>query len=150
MKSQILKMLRESDHYVSGQELCEKFGVSRTAIWKAINSLKATGYEIEATPNKGYYLKEAADVMNSNELQSIRKTKWIGKEIHYFDKIDSTNTKAKELAEQGSGKRKTRKKLGITGRKWNFYDNPFKAGDQSQSCIHAHTGYSISSCKSPR
>ena len=102
MKSQILKMLRESDHYVSGQELCEKFGVSRTAIWKAINSLKATGYEIEATPNKGYYLKEAADVMNSNELQSIRKTKWIGKEIHYFDKIDSTNTKAKELAEQGA------------------------------------------------
>ena len=41
-------------------------------------------------------------MMNSNELQSIRKTKWIGKEIHYFDKIDSTNTKAKELAEQGA------------------------------------------------
>ena len=33
-------MLRESNDYVSGQQLCEKLGVSRTAVWKAINQLK--------------------------------------------------------------------------------------------------------------
>ena len=48
MKAEILKMLRETDSYVSGQELCNKFGVSRTAVWKAINQLKENGYEIEA------------------------------------------------------------------------------------------------------
>lgn len=102
MKAEILALLREADGYVSGQELCDKFGVSRTAVWKAVNQLKAKGYEIEAVPHKGYYLKAAADVMNVPELESLRRTKWVGQEIHYYETIDSTNTKAKELAEQGS------------------------------------------------
>lgn len=51
MKAKILELLREkkeqvaagapeSGVYVSGQELCEQFGVSRTAVWKAIGQLK--------------------------------------------------------------------------------------------------------------
>ena len=56
MKGEILKLLKETDGYISGQELCEKFGVSRTAVWKVINQLKEEGYEIEAVRNKGYIL----------------------------------------------------------------------------------------------
>ena len=41
-------MLRQSDGYLSGQQLCDHFQVSRTAVWKAINQLKEEGYEIEA------------------------------------------------------------------------------------------------------
>ena len=51
MKTQILRMLRETDGYVSGQELCNKFGVSRTAVWKVINQLKDQGYEIDSVQN---------------------------------------------------------------------------------------------------
>ena len=40
MKGEILKLLKETAGYISGQELCEKFGVSRTAVWKVINQLK--------------------------------------------------------------------------------------------------------------
>ena len=40
MKSEILALLREQGSYISGQELCERFGVSRTAVWKAVNQLK--------------------------------------------------------------------------------------------------------------
>ena len=58
MKGEILKLLKETDGYISGQELCERFGVSRTAVWKVINQLKEEGYEIEAVRNKGYILKE--------------------------------------------------------------------------------------------
>lgn len=101
MKTEILKMLRETEGYVSGQELCNKFGVSRTAIWKVINQLKEQGYVIDSVQNKGYHITEAPDVMTEEELQSCRKTKWAGQEIAYFDEIDSTNIKAKELAEQG-------------------------------------------------
>ncbi len=101
MKTQILKMLRETEGYVSGQELCNKFGVSRTAIWKVINQLKEQGYVIDSVQNKGYHITEAPDVMTEEELQSCRKTKWAGQEIAYFDEIDSTNIKAKEFAEQG-------------------------------------------------
>ena len=57
MKGEILKLLKETAGYISGQELCEKFGVSRTAVWKVINQLKEEGYEIEAVRNKGYILK---------------------------------------------------------------------------------------------
>ena len=48
MREHVLAMLKESDDFVSGQELCGKLSVSRTAIWKAINSLKEAGYVIEA------------------------------------------------------------------------------------------------------
>lgn len=101
MKEEILRLLREADGYVSGQELCNRFGVSRTAVWKAINQLKEAGYEIEAQQNKGYHIKSAPDVMNEPELKSIMHTKWAGQEVLYFDTIDSTNTKAQELAEKG-------------------------------------------------
>jgi BirA family biotin operon repressor/biotin-[acetyl-CoA-carboxylase] ligase len=101
MKSEILTMLRESEGYVSGQELCNKFGVSRTAVWKAINQLKEMGYEIEAVSNKGYHLVSAPDVMNEAEIKSLLHTEWAGQELFCYDTIDSTNTKAKELAEQG-------------------------------------------------
>ena len=60
MKGEILKLLKETDGYISGQELCERFGVSRTAVWKVINQLKEEGYEIEAVRNKGYILKGSA------------------------------------------------------------------------------------------
>ena len=46
MKAELLRILRESESYVSGQQLCEHFGVSRTAVWKVIRQLKEEGYEI--------------------------------------------------------------------------------------------------------
>lgn len=102
MKSEILAALRSADGYVSGQELCERFEVSRTAIWKAINQLKQAGYEIEAVQNKGYHIVSSPDLLSQIELESVRRTSWIGEEIHYFDTTDSTNTRAKKLAEEGS------------------------------------------------
>lgn len=100
MKAEILTILKDTDGYVSGQELCERFGVSRTAVWKAMNQLKKEGYEIESVQNKGYHLVKTPDILSKNELVSIRKTKWVGTEICYFDVTDSTNTQAKSLGER--------------------------------------------------
>ena len=101
MKEEILRLLRGADGYISGQELCNRFGVSRTAVWKAINQLKEAGYEIEAQQNKGYRLMAAPDLMTEAEIKSLMHTDWVAKEVLYFDTIDSTNTKAQELAEKG-------------------------------------------------
>ena len=101
MKEEILRLLRSADGYISGQELCSRFGVSRTAVWKAINQLKEAGYEIEAQQNKGYRLMAAPDLMTEAEIKSLMHTEWVAKEVLYFDTIDSTNTKAQELAEKG-------------------------------------------------
>lgn len=102
MKAQILAMLRERTDYVSGQELCEHFGVSRTAVWKAINQLKKEGYRIEAVQNKGYLLETEAEVFGQNELESRMTTQWAGKPVHFFETIDSTNVRAKLAAEEGA------------------------------------------------
>ena len=103
MKTELLTMLRETNEYVSGQKVCETFGVSRTAVWKAINQLRKRGYEIEAVSNKGYRLVSVPDVLNQNELLSRRKTKWIGADTLCYETIDSTNAQAKRLAEEGYG-----------------------------------------------
>ena len=101
MKEEILRLLRSADGYISGQELCNRFGVSRTAVWKTINQLKEAGYEIEAQQNKGYRLMAAPDLMTEAEIKSLMHTDWVAKEVLYFDTIDSTNIKAQELAEKG-------------------------------------------------
>ena len=100
MKSEILHILRSQDGYVSGQELCERFGVSRTAVWKTINQLKEEGYEIEAVPNKGYHITACPDVVSAEEVKSLLETRWAGQNIAYFSAVDSTNNNAKRMAEE--------------------------------------------------
>ncbi|MEG0689428.1 MAG: HTH domain-containing protein, partial [Hungatella sp.] len=63
MKTEILKLLKGQDGYLSGQDLCDHLGVSRTAVWKIIKQLQKEGYRIEAVRSKGYHLVETADVM---------------------------------------------------------------------------------------
>lgn len=102
MKSKILNRLRGAEEFVSGQQLCEEFGVSRTAVWKAINQLKEEGYEIEAVHNKGYRLLGCPDIISAEEVKSRLHTDWAGCEVKYFDTLDSTNICAKRMAEEGA------------------------------------------------
>lgn len=102
LKEEILKALRESEGYVSGQELCESFGVSRTAVWKAVTKLKEEGYEIDSVSNRGYRLKTLPDVVTEAEIGSRLKTAVMGRRCVCFDRIDSTNLQAKRLAEEGA------------------------------------------------
>lgn len=101
-KTEVLQLLRDSKDYVSGQQICESFGISRTAVWKIINQLKEEGYEIEAVQNKGYHLTGAPDVLSLSELQSRMKTKMAGTHLLYFDVTGSTNVEAKKQAENGA------------------------------------------------
>ena len=102
MKSEILSVLRNAEGYISGQELCERFGVSRTAVWKGINQLKNEGYQIEAVQNKGYRLCGYPESISKIELESRMHTKWAGQNLICLDSIDSTNDYIKKLAEEGA------------------------------------------------
>lgn len=101
LKTEILKLLKENDGYISGQELCERFGVSRTAIWKVIRNLEEEGYKIEAVRNKGYHFIDSCDIMTKTEIESCIRGK-LGRVVEYHDAIDSTNIRAKRLAEDGA------------------------------------------------
>ena len=102
MKAEILKLLREADGYVSGQQLCEKFGVSRTAVWKVIRQLQEEGYQVEAVRNKGYHIVDSPDVMTKEELDSLMDTQWAGRNIVYYDSVDSTNLRIKQMGDEGA------------------------------------------------
>ncbi len=131
MKSKILSALRNAQDYVSGQELCESLGVSRTAVWKGVKKLKEEGYNIEAVPNKGYRLMESLDVLNARELENFRQTSWIGETTVYYEVTDSTNIQAKRLAEEGAA-HGTLVVAGCQeagkGRRGRFWESPEKDG----------------------
>ena len=90
MKSEILRLLKSSETYLSGQQICEQFQVSRTAVWKVMEQLKKEGYQIEAVRNKGYRLVDSPDVMSKAEIESLISTKWAGRHVVYYDETDST------------------------------------------------------------
>lgn len=102
MQKQILQMLQSQEGYLSGQEICDRLGVSRTAVWKVIKKLRENGYEIEAVSNKGYLLKSQPDIVTDVAIRPYLKTELMGQKIYYFDELGSTNTYAKELGESGA------------------------------------------------
>ena len=102
MKSEILALLRERGDYVSGQELCGRFNVSRTAVWKAVGQLKKEGFSIEAVQNRGYRLVQEEEVFGQHELESRMDTRWAGHPVTYYEVLDSTNLRAKLDAEKGA------------------------------------------------
>lgn len=102
MKAEMLRLLRERGEYISGQELCDRFQVSRTAVWKIIGQLKDSGYDIESRQSRGYRLLNSPDTMEAYELESRMNTKWAGRNIFYKKETDSTNIDCKRLAAQGA------------------------------------------------
>ncbi|AEV30723.1 birA, biotin-(acetyl-CoA-carboxylase) ligase [Sphaerochaeta pleomorpha str. Grapes] len=86
------------DTYVSGQLIAQNLGISRSAIWKAIELLRDEGHSIDAVTNKGYRLMPNLDVLDKNRLETLLG----GFPVHLFDTIDSTNRFAKQLAAEGS------------------------------------------------
>ncbi len=102
MKSEILRLLKESDDYISGQQICDRFQVSRTAVWKVMEQLKKEGYQIEAVRNRGYRLVESPDVLSKAEIESLLPAGWAGAQVVYFEETDSTNNQAKAAGESGA------------------------------------------------
>lgn len=100
-KELVLSALMESEAAVSGSEIAAKLGLSRNAVWKAIEGLRADGYDIEACTNRGYRLAKRADVISEAEIR-----RWLtgnlGGNMELHSVIDSTNTRAKALAAQGA------------------------------------------------
>lgn len=102
-KQKILDLLRaEQPGYVSGEYICRQLQVSRTAIWKTVESLRRDGYEIEARPRAGYRLLAAPDVLDPPGWLSGLRSRCIGGTAHYVRTTTSTNDVAKELARQGT------------------------------------------------
>lgn len=124
MQKKILDILLNADDFISGQEISEKLGVSRQAVWKAINALKEKGYEIQSVTNRGYRLVSSPNYLNESSLKSLLHNKIIGKNLIVLDSVDSTNDYLKKLGNEGCengtvvAAREQTKAKGRLGRTW--------------------------------
>jgi BirA family biotin operon repressor/biotin-[acetyl-CoA-carboxylase] ligase len=99
----VLAFLAEAgDEFVSGEAISDKLGLSRAAVWKHVNALRAQGYRIEAAPARGYRLVEIPDRLGELELRPLLNTHDLGQALHWYEEVGSTNDVAKELAEEGA------------------------------------------------
>ena len=100
VKERLLPMLFENrDRFISGEEEAEKLGVSRTAVWKAIASLKEDGYKITAVTNKGYRLEDDCDVLSKTEIERFAGSLADRLNITVKQTVTSTNAVLKEKAD---------------------------------------------------
>lgn len=98
-KEALLSLLCEhTESFLSGQRLAGQLGVSRTAVWKAVNALKKEGWLIDSVTNRGYRLSSE----NNRLLPALLKAK-IKEDVTVicYDTVDSTNTEAKRLLLSG-------------------------------------------------
>jgi BirA family biotin operon repressor/biotin-[acetyl-CoA-carboxylase] ligase len=130
MDDEILQLLRGSPSaFLSGEEISRRLKVSRTAVWKRMKRLRMLGYEIEASTRSGYRLIQSPDLLTPSEIKPILKTKWVGKAIRHFHTLDSTNSKAYQLALNGAEEGEVvisesqEKGRGRLGREW--FSPPF-------------------------
>ena len=103
LRSRILELLRKAgEAYMSGEEIAGKLGVSRTAVWKHVKELREAGYKIKSRSRSGYTLEETPDCLLPGEIKNGLRTRFVGKDIVFFEEVDSTNRVAKQLAQKGA------------------------------------------------
>jgi len=126
LDAKLLSALRTATNgAVSGVDLAEQLGVSRAAIWARIEELRALGYDVEASPHRGYRLLSAPDLLHADDLLArLGRTEVIGRDIRVFAETTSTNDVIEKLAHDGAqegvvvfAESQTRGR-GRLGRKW--------------------------------
>lgn len=102
IKSDIINALENNrGKPVSGQQLADELGVSRAAVWKAIQALLQEGYNISATRCKGYMLDESSDILSEAGLLTCLRSRGINTPLVFLSETDSTNIQAKRIALEG-------------------------------------------------
>ena len=87
---------------VSGQAISAELGVTRAAVWKQIEQLRALGFVIESQGKQGYRLLSCPDSRMAPVIARGLQTRWAGRQIVYLPSVDSTNRRARQLAAEGA------------------------------------------------
>jgi len=99
--AQILAALR-AEESVSGADLAHRLGISRAAVWARVEEMRELGYEISASPHRGYRLVGVPDVLHADDLLSrLSPALVVGRDIQVFQETTSTNDVMEKLARDG-------------------------------------------------
>ena len=99
--SKILNLLASSSGFLPGPVIGRKLKISRTAIAKRIKGFRTLGCKIDSCLGQGYRLVSVPDNLVPLFIKIGLKTTIIGREVFFYPKVDSTNSQAKVIADQG-------------------------------------------------
>ncbi len=94
----VLKILREKQGQVSGARMASRLGLTRAAVWKAVQLLRQEGYVIEGVSNRGYTLAGETDRLSASGIESRLSGLWRGTAVQVYQELTSTNTLARQRA----------------------------------------------------
>ncbi len=102
-RDKILSLFRsQPEAFISGQEISQTLNVSRAAVWKQVELLRAQGFEIEAQRSKGYRLLNGPDLLLAGEIEKGLNCQHLAGSLICLAEIDSTNARTRQLAEEGA------------------------------------------------
>jgi BirA family biotin operon repressor/biotin-[acetyl-CoA-carboxylase] ligase len=98
----LLTLLAEnSTIVVNGAKIAKEIGVTRQQVWRWIEKLRALGVRVKGHPHTGYHIERVPDILAPQMLSHRLYGTPFARHIHHFFKVDSTNTVAMRLGEQG-------------------------------------------------
>src|SRR6202166_739582 len=86
---------------ISGQKIAREIGVSRSAVWRWTQRLRALGVRVKGHPRKGYRIERVPDVLSPSLLRRRLRNSPFGKRIYHYFKTASTNRIALDLGHAG-------------------------------------------------
>ena len=103
LREKVLRFFEEKrGEYLSGAAVAKRLGVSRVAVWKAVESLREEGFRFSAATRRGYALDAASDVLTEEALRACLSKDSPVRRMVCLETVDSTNTYAKRLALGGA------------------------------------------------
>ena len=100
LKEDTLRLLLQHRRPVSGEAISQALGVSRAAVWKAVEALRQEGYVIASRTALGYQLVSVPDLLSPTELS--RPGRAVGGRVICLDRVDSTNNECRRQAALGA------------------------------------------------
>jgi BirA family transcriptional regulator, biotin operon repressor / biotin---[acetyl-CoA-carboxylase] ligase len=98
----LLTLLSENPMIViSGQKIAREIGVSRSAVWRWTQRLRALGVRVKGHARTGYQIERVPDVLSPTLLRRGLRGSMFGKRVFHYFKAGSTNTIAFELGQSG-------------------------------------------------
>ncbi len=120
----LMILLAKKGNFVSGEDISEELGITRSGVWKQVKSLRELGYNIKSSTRLGYRIDKSPDLLLPEEIWAAGNLSFLGNTIYYSTTIDSTNEQSKRLAGEGAPHgtlvlaEEQRKGKGRIGRSW--------------------------------
>ncbi|MGH9774603.1 MAG: biotin--[acetyl-CoA-carboxylase] ligase [Candidatus Acidiferrales bacterium] len=98
----LLALLAENSTIViSGAKMAREIGVTRQTVWRWVDKLRKLGVKVQGHPRTGYHIERIPDILAPKLVAHSLRGTIFSKRIYHFFKVDSTNTAAMRLGEQG-------------------------------------------------